>query len=75
MREGEKHECVVAPQAPPDWESDWQPFALQSGVQSTEPHQPEQNRVRSVLVFGFFSRMSNLLLITDIVGYSGLKDD
>ena len=50
-REGEKHQCVVASQAPPtgvrnpgiypDWESNWQPFGLQAGAQPTEPHQPE----------------------------------
>ena len=26
----------------PDWESNWQPFGLQAGYQSTEPHQPGQ---------------------------------
>ena len=51
-REGEKHQCVVASHTPPtgdlahnpgmcpDWESNQQPFGLQSGTQSTEPHQP-----------------------------------
>ena len=51
-REGEKHQCVVASRAPPagnmtrnpglcpDWESNRRPFGLQSGTQSTEPHQP-----------------------------------
>ena len=24
----------------PDWESNWQPFGLQAGAQSSEPHQP-----------------------------------
>ena len=24
----------------PDWELNWQPFGLQAGTQSTEPHQP-----------------------------------
>ena len=24
----------------PDWESNWRPFGLQAGSQSTEPHQP-----------------------------------
>ena len=24
-----------------NWESDWRPFGLQAGTQSTEPHQPE----------------------------------
>ena len=50
--EGEKHQCVVASHAPPsgslacnldmcpDWESNQQPFGLQAGTQSTEPHQP-----------------------------------
>ena len=51
-REGEEHQCVVASHAPPtvdlafnpgkcsDWESNLQPFGLQAGTQSTEPHQP-----------------------------------
>ena len=51
-REGEKHQCAVATCAPPtedlacnpgmcpDRESNWRPFGLQSGAQSTEPHQP-----------------------------------
>ena len=48
-REGERHQCVVASHAPPtgdlqlrplpDWESNQQPFGLQAGAQSTEPHQ------------------------------------
>ena len=50
--EGEKHQCVVASHTPPtgdlacnpgmcpDWESNQQPFGLQAGTQSTEPHQP-----------------------------------
>ena len=49
---GEKHQCVVASHAPPtgdlacnpgmcpDWESNQRPFGSQTGVQSTEPHQP-----------------------------------
>ena len=24
----------------PDWESNWQPFGLQAGTQSIDPHQP-----------------------------------
>ena len=52
QREGEKHQCGVASHVPPtgnlarnsgmcpDWESNWRPFALQSGAQSIEPHQP-----------------------------------
>ena len=51
-REGEKHQWVVASFAPPtwdpthnpgmcpDWESNWRPFGLQAGTQSTEPPQP-----------------------------------
>ena len=51
-REGEKHQCVVASCVPhtgehahnpsmcPDWEWNPWPFGLQSGTQSTEPHQP-----------------------------------
>ena len=50
-REGEKHQCVVAPCTLPtgdlahnpgmcpDWESNWHPFGSQAGAQSTEPHQ------------------------------------
>ena len=52
VREGEKHQCVVASHTPPtgdlacnpgifpDWESNWWPFGLQASTQSTEPHQP-----------------------------------
>ena len=51
-RAGEKHQCVVTSHVPPtgnlahnsgmspDWESNQQPFGLQAGAQSTEPHQP-----------------------------------
>ena len=51
-REGEKHQCVVDSPTPcagdlaynsgtcPDWEWNWLPFGLQTGIQSTEPHQP-----------------------------------
>ena len=54
-REGEKHQCVVAPRVPPtghlacnpgmcpDWESNQRPFGSQVSSQSTEPHQPRQN--------------------------------
>ena len=53
-KEVEKHQCVVASHVPPtgdlasnpgmcpDWESNLRPFGSQSGVQSTEPHQPGQ---------------------------------
>ena len=53
-REGEKHPGVVASCMPPagdlahnpgmcpDWEWNQQPFGLQAGTQSTEPHQPGQ---------------------------------
>ena len=56
-REGEKHQCMVASDAPPtgdvvcnpgmcpDWEFDLLPFALQAGTQSTELHQPGQNNL------------------------------
>ena len=56
-REGEKHQCVVASYAPPtgdlacnpgmcpDWESNWQPFGLQAGTQSTKPYQSRLNRI------------------------------
>ena len=48
----EKHQCIVAfyisptgdpthnPGMCPDWESNQQPFDMQAGTQSTEPHQP-----------------------------------
>ena len=51
-REGEKHQCVVAPRTPPtgdlarnpgrspDWESNQRPFGSQASAPSTEPHQP-----------------------------------
>ena len=51
-KEGEKHQCVVVSCVPPTsdlarnpgmcpaWESNWQPFGLQAGAQSTESHQP-----------------------------------
>ena len=51
-KEGEKHQCVVASHKPPtgglacnpgtcpDWELNPRSFGLQTGAQSTEPHQP-----------------------------------
>ena len=51
-RQGEEHQHVVAPHAPPtgdlvcnpgmcpDWESNTPPFRSQAGTQATEPHQP-----------------------------------
>ena len=54
-KEGEKHQCVVASQAPPpgdlavnpstcpDWELNQGPLSSQAGTQSTEPHQPGQD--------------------------------
>ena len=51
-REGEKHQCVVAPHVSPtgdlvcntgmcpNWEPNQQPFGLQARAQSTELHQP-----------------------------------
>ena len=56
-REGEKHQCGVASYTPPtgdpapnpglchDWESHQQPFGLQAGTQSIEPHQPGLNTI------------------------------
>ena len=56
-REGEKHQCVVAPQAPPAWDLahnpgmclDWDlnqlPFGSQNVAQSTEPHQLGQFQI------------------------------
>ena len=68
-RKGEKHQCGVASHAPPtgdlahnlgmcrDCESNRQPFGLQDGPQSTEPHQPGHTLKalkNSQEVFGFF---------------------
>ena len=51
-RQGEKHQYVVTSCVSPtgdlahnpgmchDWALNWQPFGLQAGAQSTEPHQP-----------------------------------
>ena len=45
-REGEKHQCVIAPRIScnpgidPDWKLNQLPFGLQACAQSTEPHQP-----------------------------------
>ena len=50
--EGQKHQYVLASCVPPtgdlncnpgmcpDWESNWRPFGMQAGTQSTERHQP-----------------------------------
>ena len=66
-RKGEKHQCVVASHVPPtgdlacnpglcpDWESNWQPFALQSGAQSTEPHQPGQEFIHFTCCIWFLT--------------------
>ena len=55
-REGEKHQCMGASHMPPtgdlahnpgmcpDWESNQWPFGSQASAQSTEPHQPGQDR-------------------------------
>ena len=55
-RVGEKHQRVVASCVPPsgdlacnpgmclDWESNQRPFGSQASTQSTEPHQPRQNK-------------------------------
>ena len=45
-----------------DWESNWQPFASQSGTQSTEPHQPGQIRALSRAVFYYFELIIIYLL-------------
>ena len=38
----------------PDWELNQQPFRLQAGTQSTEPHQPGQNKQKSFSLSLFF---------------------
>ena len=66
-REGEKHQCVVVSWVPttedlahnpgmcPDWESNQWPFGLQSGTQSTEPHQPGCH-LKKILDYHRFNR-------------------
>ena len=46
-RQREKHQLIASLTPPirdlahnPDWESNWRPFRMQAGTQSTEPHQP-----------------------------------
>ena len=63
--EGEKHQCVFASHLTPagdlacnlgmcpDWKSNWTPFGLQVGTQTTEKHQPGQ---------AFLILYSNILL-------------
>ena len=55
-REGEERQCVVTSHVPPtgdlacnpgmcpNWELNWWPFGLQTGTQSTEPHQSEEHQ-------------------------------
>ena len=59
-RAGEKHQCVISscalltgdlthnPGLCSDCELIWQPFGLQPGTQSTEPHQAGQERRKAV---------------------------
>ena len=83
-RDGEKHQCVVAFHTPPtgdlvhnpgmcpDWESNQWPCALQSGAQSTEPHQSGisvlffSNSICSLCVsvphFGNYHNVSNFFI-------------
>ena len=42
------HASYEGPGMCPDWES----FGVQSGAQSTEPHQPGLNHVKSILTWG-----------------------
>ena len=39
----------------PDWELNGQPFSLQAGAQSTEPHQPAQVNTLSTKGAGFLT--------------------
>ena len=69
-RKGEKHQCMVTSPMPPtgdlacnpgmcpDWESNWQPFTLQSSAQSTEPHQLGRMR----LIFASLHRVKEIAL-------------
>ena len=55
----------------PDWELNWQPFGLQGGTQSTEPHQPVLNYflnfvlsvIRSQPLEGRVGKSQNLVYI------------
>ena len=83
-REGEKYQCVVASRTPPtgdlacnpgmcpDWESNWQPFGLQAGTQSTEPHQPGPLS-SSFENLKFSSKPQAMGLVLSIVLCTGLR--
>ena len=43
-------DLTCSPGMCPDWESNWRPFDLQTGAQSTEPHQP------GLYLLGFVAR-------------------
>ena len=72
-RGGEKHQCVIASCTPPtghlacnpgmcsDWEWNRQPFVLQAGTQSTEPHQPG---LKWTVLFILFYFLQFLLLFS-----------
>ena len=76
-REGEKQQCVVAFRSPPtgdlarnpgmcpDWELNQWPFDLQSGAQSTEPHQPG--------LCLLFIEFIGLTLVNKIIEISGVQ--
>ena len=70
-REGEHHHCAVASYTPPtgdlahspgmcsDWELNQQPFVLQVGTPSTEPHQPGW--------YYLFSVSQNIVKVSDLI--------
>ena len=76
-KEGEKHQYVVVSHTPPtgdlahnpgmcsDCESNQRPFALHSGAQSTEPHQPGLS-FSFFLSFCFFKEISKNLAWTGL---------
>ena len=68
-----KHQCVIASGMPPvgtwsatqactlDWELNKQPFDLQAGTQSTEPHQPGLSEIFITASFVLFVFHINFL--------------
>ena len=43
------HDLACKPGMCPDRELNWQPFGLQAGVQSTEPHQPADHAILKLI--------------------------
>ena len=77
-REGQKDQCVVASCTPPcegredlarnpgmcpDWELNWRPFGSLVGAQSTEPHQPGQKILISIVHLNYTLSITTFLVI------------